>query len=107
QVFIDRRGGWFYVAELGFRAGRWPGTGTAKPGDPGGRVSVFDRAGKLHARSGGGDAPTAPRGVFAPPGSWVDSRGGGYVAEGAMSGGGRAGMVPASCHTLQKFARIG
>ena len=107
QVFIDRPGGWFYVAELGFRAGRWPGTGTAKPGDPGGRVSVFDRSGKLHARWGGGDDPTAPGDFFAPHGIWVDSRGDVYVAEVAMSGGGRAGMVPASCHTLQKFARIG
>ena len=32
-------------------------------------------------------------------------RGDVYVAEVALSGGGREGLVPASCHTLQKFVR--
>ena len=31
QIFIDKAG-WFYVAELGYRAGRWPGTGPAAAG---------------------------------------------------------------------------
>jgi len=105
QVFIDRQGGWVYVAELGFRAGRWPGTGPPEPGAPGGRVSVFDRSGALQARWGGGANPCAPGDFFAPHGIWVDSRGDVYVAEVAMSAGGRAGAVPASCHTLQKFVR--
>jgi DNA-binding beta-propeller fold protein YncE len=105
QLYIDPDG-WVYVAELGFRAGRWPGTGAAEPGAPGGRVSVFDRAGKLHARWGGGDDPCAPGDFFAPHGIWVDSQGSVYVAEVALSGGGRAGLVPASCHTLQKFVRL-
>jgi DNA-binding beta-propeller fold protein YncE len=104
QVFIDRDG-WIYVAELGFRAGRWPGTGPPEPGAPGGRLSVFDRGGALQARWGGGDTPCAPGDFFAPHGLWVDGRGDLYVAEVAMSGGGRAGLVPASCHTLQKFVR--
>jgi DNA-binding beta-propeller fold protein YncE len=106
QVFIDQRAGWIYVAELGFRAGRWPGTGPAEPGAPGGRVSVFDRGGVLHARWGGGDNPTAPGDFFAPHGIWVDARGDIYVAEVVLSGGGRAGLVPATCHTLQKFVRV-
>ena len=107
QVFIDREHGWIYVAELGFRAGRWPGTGTHKPGETGGRVSIFDRAGTLQARWGGGDDPTAAGNFFAPHDLWVDSRGDLYVAEVALSAGGRTGLVPASCHTLQKFVRIG
>jgi NHL repeat len=105
QVYIDHAGGWIYVAELGFRAGRWPGTGLPEPGAPGGRVSVFDRSGALHARCGGGDNPCAAGDFFAPHGIWVDSRGDLYVAEVALSAGGRAGLVPGSCHTLQKFVR--
>ena len=104
QVFLDRAG-WVYVAELGFRAGRWPGTGAHAPSDTGGRVSVFDRQGTLRSRWGGGHNPCAPGDFFAPHGLWVDSRGDLYVAEVALSAGARAGLVPASCHTLQKFVR--
>jgi hypothetical protein len=104
QIFIDREG-WVYVAELGFRAGRWPGTGTHKPGETGGRVSVFDRRGVLHARWGGGDTPCELGDFFAPHGIWIDSRGDIYVAEVTLSAGGRAGVVPGSCHTFQKFVR--
>jgi DNA-binding beta-propeller fold protein YncE len=106
QVFIDRQG-LIYVAELGYRAGRWPGTGAAEPGATGGRVSIFDRGGALQARWGGGDNPTAAGDFFAPHDIWVDSRGDVYVAEVTLSGGGRVGMVPPSCHTLQKFVRQG
>ncbi len=106
QIVIDRDG-WVFVAELGFRAGRWPGTGDHEPGATGGRVSVFDRAGTLHARWGGGDDPCAPGDFFAPHGLGVDSHGDLYVAEVALSAGGRKGLVPASCHTLQKFVRNG
>jgi len=105
QVFLDRERGWVYVAELGFRAGRWPGTGECAPGATGGRVSVFDRGGALLARWGGGEAPTTAGDFFAPHGIWVDSRGDVYVAEVALSAGGRKGLVSASCHTLQKFVR--
>jgi DNA-binding beta-propeller fold protein YncE len=104
QLFIDRAG-WIYIAELGERAGRWPGTGVAEPGAPGGRVSIFDRAGKLHARWGGGDHPCAAGDFFAPHDIWVDSHGDIYVAEVTLSGGARAGMVPGTCHTFQKFVR--
>ena len=104
QLAIDRAG-FLYIAELGFRAGRWPGTGTHKPGDTGGRVSIFDAKGKLHARWGGGENPCAAGDFFAPHGIWVDSRGDLYVSEVALAGGARAGLVPGSCHTLQKFVR--
>jgi len=105
QVAIDGQG-YIYVAEVGFRAGRWPGTGQAEPGAPGGRVSIFDQSGTLQARWGGGDTPCAPGDFFAPHGIWIDSHGNVYVAEVAMSAGGRTGVVPASCHTFQKFGRL-
>ena len=106
QVCFDREGR-VYVAELGFRAGRWPGTGAHEPGATGGRVSVFDRGGRLQATWGGGEDPCAPGDFFAPHGIAVDARGDVYVTEVALSAGGRAGLVPASCHTLQKFVRAG
>jgi len=105
QVYIDRDG-WIFVAELGHRAGRWPGTGPAAPGAPGGRVSIFDRAGRLQARWGGGENPSAPGDFCAPHDIWVDSQGSVYVAEVAVSAGVPAGLVPASCHTFQKFVRV-
>lgn len=105
QIFIGVEG-WAYVAELGFRAGRWPGTGTHEPGQTGGRVSVFEPGGALRGTWGGGDDPTAPGDFFAPHGLWVDGHGDVYVSEVALSAGGRAGLVAPSCHTLQKFVRV-
>lgn len=96
-----------FVAELGFRAGMWPGTTAPHPGATGGRLSIFDRGGKLLARWGGGDNPCAAGDFFAPHDVCVDSRGDVYVAEVTMSGGGNQGLVPASCHALQKFTRQG
>ena len=40
QVVIDAKGN-VYVAELGFRAGMWPGTTAPSPDATGGRVSIF------------------------------------------------------------------
>jgi DNA-binding beta-propeller fold protein YncE len=102
QVFIDRAG-WVYVAELGFHAGKWAGNPLPPPDAPGGRVSIFDRRGVLQARWGGGADPCAPGDFFAPHDIWVDSQGAIYVSEVTLSAGGRAGLVPASCHTVQKF----
>jgi DNA-binding beta-propeller fold protein YncE len=104
QIFIDPNGT-IYVAELGFRAGRWPGTGQAQPGQTGGRVSIFDRNGKLHSRWGGGENPSAPGDFCAPHGLWIDSHGDLYVAEVTMSAGVRPGLVPGTCKSLQKFIR--
>jgi DNA-binding beta-propeller fold protein YncE len=65
QVFIDNSGD-IYVAELGFHAGRWPGT-PAPPADaPGGRVSIFGPRGELKARWGGAET-LALLGAFSPP----------------------------------------
>jgi DNA-binding beta-propeller fold protein YncE len=104
QVFIDGAGK-VYVAELGFRAGMWPGTTAPSQDAPGGRVSVFDRDGTLLARWGGGRNPCAPGDFFAPHGIWVDGDGDLYVAEVVMSAGGNHGLVPSTCHALQKFVR--
>jgi DNA-binding beta-propeller fold protein YncE len=101
QVFLDGAGN-VYVAELGFRAGMWPGT-TAPADAPGGRVSIFDPHGNLRARWGGGRSPCAAGDFFAPHGICVDSRGDIYVGEVVLSAGGSRGLVPTTCHTLQKF----
>ncbi len=58
QVAIDTQG-IVYVAELGYRAGMWPGTVPPEPGATGGRVSIFDSGGELLARWGGGSDPCA------------------------------------------------
>jgi DNA-binding beta-propeller fold protein YncE len=104
QVFVDAAGD-VYVAELGFRAGGWPGTPAPGAEAPGGRVSVFGRHGELRARWGGGRSPCAPGDFFAPHGICVDSRGDVYVAEVVLSAGGNRGLVPPDCHALQKFVR--
>ncbi len=106
QVFVDAAGD-VYVAELGFRAGMWPGTTPPSEDATGGRLSVFDAQGRLKARWGGGRNPCAAGDFFAPHDVWVDSHGAIYVAEVVMSGGGSKGMVPPTCHALQKFIRRG
>jgi DNA-binding beta-propeller fold protein YncE len=102
QVFIDAEEN-VYVAELGFHAGRWPGTAAPAADAPGGRVSIFDTSGRLRARWGGSRNPCAPGDFFAPHGICRDSRGDLYVAEVVLSAGGNRGLVPATCHALQKF----
>jgi DNA-binding beta-propeller fold protein YncE len=105
QVFFDVAGNVF-VAELGYRAGMFPGT-EPPPGNPtGGRMSVFNAAGELQARWGGGDQPCQPGDFFAPHDVWVDRFGDLYVGEVTWSAGANRGVVPPDCHSLQKFVRI-
>jgi DNA-binding beta-propeller fold protein YncE len=106
QVFINAVGD-VYVAELGYRAGMWPGTSPPSADASGGRVSIFDRHGELRARWGGGLDPCAPGDFFAPHGIWCDSHGDIYVSEVVMSAGGNRGLVPSTCHSLQKFIHCG
>lgn len=103
ELFIDPAGNVF-VAELGYRAGMFPWM-TPDPRRTGGRVSVFNSNGELQARWGGGDAPLAAGDFFAPHDVWADSRGDLYVGEVTQSAGGRQGLVPSDCPSLQKFAR--
>jgi DNA-binding beta-propeller fold protein YncE len=104
QVAFDQAGN-LYVAELGYRAGMWPGTSAPSPDATGGRVSIFDADGKLLARWGGGENPTSPGDFFAPHDIRIDSRGDLYVSEVVMSAGGNRGLVSPDCHSLQKFTR--
>lgn len=104
QIVIDRHDH-AYVAEVGWRAGRF--TWQTPPADPpGARVSVFDLTGKLLCRFGGGPDPTAPGDFFAPHDLALDSRGDLYVGEVMMSAGGNRGLVDPSCHALQKLVRV-
>ncbi len=105
QVTIDPQQN-IFVAELGFRAGMFPGNQSPPGTSTGGRVSVFNTAGELLARWGGGDNPCAPGDFFAPHDIVVDPFGDLYVGEVTMSAGGNQGMVPSDCHCLQKFTRL-
>jgi sugar lactone lactonase YvrE len=104
EVFIDNDSN-VYVAELGYRAGMWPGTHPPTSNATGGRMSVFNRQGELLARWGGGNNPCSPGDFFAPHDVWVDSHGDVYVGEVTMSAGGNRGLVPSDCHCIQKFIR--
>jgi hypothetical protein len=91
-----------FVAEVGWKAGLFPWQHPA-PDAPGARLSVFDLEGKLLARWGGQDDPCAPGNFFAPHDLCIDSRGDIYVGEVVLSAGGNRGLVPTTCHSLQKF----
>ena len=104
EVFIDDQS-IVYVAELGYRAGMWPGTYPPSPQATGGRLSIFAPDGVLLARWGGGENPCAAGDFFAPHDVWVDRRGDIYVSEVVQSAGGRRGLVSPDCHCLQKFTR--
>lgn len=104
DLFIDDSGN-VIVAELGYHAGIWPGSPEPGPDDTGGRVSVFSSGGELISRWGGGKDPCAPGDFFAPHDVWVDSQKSLYVSEVDWSAGGRSGLVPRHCHSIQKFIR--
>jgi DNA-binding beta-propeller fold protein YncE len=116
QIFIDRRDRVF-VVELGWRAGLFPwqipptsdplsksgGSAQGEGGEAGARLSVFDLEGRLLARWASEGDPCAPGNFFAPHDICIDSRGDLYIGEVVWSAGGNRGMVPPSCHALQKF----
>jgi DNA-binding beta-propeller fold protein YncE len=104
DIYIDSEGA-VVVAELGYHAGIWPGSTLPSPDATGGRVSIFDFEGELLSRWGGGRDPCAPGDFFAPHDVWIDSRGDLYVSEVHWSAGGKRGLVPRDCHSVQKFIR--
>lgn len=105
QVALDGQGRRF-VAELGYRAGMWPGISPPGPMATGGRVSILDPDGQVLSRFGGGENPTAAGDFYAPHDICFDSRGDLYVCEVVWSAGGSRGLVSADCHALQKFTRV-
>ena len=105
QVAIDPQQNVF-VAELGYRAGMFPGNVPPPGNPPGGRLSIFNSRGELQARWGGGDNPCASGDFFAPHDIWIDRWGDVYLGEVTLSAGGNRGLVSRDCHTLQKFVRI-
>ena len=105
DLVIDEAGR-VYVAELGYRAGMWPGTVPPHPGATGGRVSIFDSTGQLLSRFGGGESPSEPGDFFAPHDIWLDSQGSLYVSEVVRSAAGGKKPSGRDYHTLQKFTKV-
>lgn len=108
EVFIDEHDDgddYVFVSEIGFRCGLFPGA-VAPTNPDGSRMSIFNRKGELLCRWGGGPDPCATGDFFAAHDVWVDSHGDVYVSEVALSAGGNRGLVPPTCHTLQKFVRV-
>lgn len=105
QVVVGKNGN-LYVAELGYRAGIWPGTPPVSPDATGGRMSVYDPEGQVLARWGGGSNPCAPGDFFAPHDLCLDSRGDLYVGEVNWSAGGNRGLISGDCHVFQKFSLV-
>lgn len=108
EVFIDEHDDGedlVFVSEIGFRCGMFPGE-VPPPNPIGSRLSIYTREGKLLCRWGGGPDPCATGDFFAAHDVWVDSRGDAYVSAVTLSAGGNRGLVPPTCHTLQKFVRV-
>ena len=102
DLAIDGQGN-VYVTELSRNLLTWSFMRRI-PGSPPSRCSIFDLQGGLLARWGT-EEPCAPGSFFSPHGICVDSRGDLYVAEVIWMAGGKDGLVPETCHTLQKFVR--
>jgi len=96
-----------YVSELWWHKGdRAPRQGRTINDPLYGRVSVFDKDGRLLTRWGTPEA-TAAGSFAAPHGIAVDSRGDIYVAEVTWTFAESRGRVPAGTHTFQKFTPKG
>jgi len=93
------------VAEFSWREGQVSFRTGPQPALPS-RVSVVDYEGNVLARLGGGKDPAAPGNFIAAHGVAIDSVGSIYVAEVTGTVGVRRGLVPDTCHTLQKFQLI-
>ena len=92
-----------YVSELWWHKGQVSRRHGVTQEPKHGRVSVFDRDGRLLARWGTPEA-TKPGSFAAPHGLAVDSKAAVYVAEVTWTFAVSRGLAPADCHTFQKFA---
>ena len=97
----------FYVTEMGWRGGLFPGMKPPMSVPIGGRLNIFNGKGELLERWGGGDNPCSEGDFFAPHDVGADSHGDLYVGEVVVTAGFRLGLVPADCKSLQKFVRKG
>lgn len=102
QAFVA--GDLVYVAELGFHAGVFPFNAVDRS-RTGGRVSVFDRDGKLVHRWGGGADPASPEDFYSPHDIQVDSQGSVYVAEVKVAAARPSGTDSSAFPSLRKFVR--
>jgi DNA-binding beta-propeller fold protein YncE len=92
-----------YVSELWWHKGQVSGRHGPITDPRHGRLSVYDRDGRVLARWGTPDAVAA--GSFAAPhGLAVDSRHDVYVSEVTWTFAVSRGLAPENCHTFQKFA---
>ena len=105
QVHVARDG-LVYVFELGFHTGIFPWN-TPDTSKPSGRMSIFDRHGKLLARWGGNGFPTTPEEFYAPHDVFVDSTGSFYTAEVKAAAAKFVGDDTSTLPSLRKFARRG
>jgi len=87
---------WWYLGQVSRRRGKME-----TPSH--GRISVYDREGRVLARWGKPDM-VAPGGLAAPHGLAVDSRGDVYVSEVTWTFAVSRGHAPDGTHTFQKFA---
>ena len=102
HIVFDTKGRAF-VSELWWHKGQVSGRHGPIQEARCGRVSVYDRNGKILARWGTPDA-CAPGSFAAPHGLAVDARGDVYVSEVTWTFAVSRGHAPAGCHTFQKFA---
>jgi DNA-binding beta-propeller fold protein YncE len=96
--------GTIYVAELGWRAGLYPGMPSSE-GDPGSTCAILAPDGVLGDRIGSTD-PCADGSFYAAHGITVDSTGAVYIAEVSFAARAKADADLDCCHTIQKFTTI-
>jgi len=101
-IDIDREG-FVYVAEIAEKTDPNSGVLGIVAEDRPGRVSIFDPSGRLVARWGEYGCEAGH--FIAPHGIAVDHRGDVYVAEVCWTLAGQFGIVPPTCHQVQKFTR--
>ena len=106
DIRIDREG-LVYVSSLGWRVGEYSFRSGPIRHDLPGHISILDLKGNVLLRWGISADRTAPGNFASPHGICVDSQGDLYVGEVAYTNAVQFGVVPADCHTFQKFARKG
>ncbi len=94
-----QRDGSFVVPELGYQT-------RPADGSLGARVTIRDAAGAVLSAWGDEGDPSDAGNLAAPHGVAADSAGDLYVAEVTYTARIRAGLVPPTCHRLQKFVRV-